>query len=478
MGLRASALQLLVISADLSVAQPEVQACLALPAGSSCSYAGTLGAVSTGACEQVGPANRSVMVCMVQVPAGFKAPDPSCSVGLLHSQSGACCASSCQECREVAQDAAAQNTAACSVEQILRVSPLCAQAPPPCIVAMPRQSVLGGTMQQQAPPANVLGPAAGAVPSPVAGPPLGESSQEGLPRWVPELAAPLAGGFAGGACALCACCFCTRRLIPRNSSPPVFKAIVLPRRDVDSTVKTPIVRKRRRQHATSAEREASPKPPLVDEVPKEGPMHSDRVEDALAGAFPEIGLLPPEEEQLFFAGNDDDTVQILDIWSTDRTDRSSPSVWRGTSVSSVEEPPAVLDILPTPEATPVNESAENTSPSWRFPTDSNQVADTDLDDLPALHPLSEDDAEPSTWRSHKATQGSSGPGRRAKGVAARQNAGRGKTSLTCTGTNGRATHWHAKWQSLEMDLEATLAEDDDENMPNLPSSAGQLFSRV
>ena len=37
----------------------------------------------------------------------------------------------------------------------------------------------------------------------------------------------------------------------------------------------------------------------------------------------------------------------------------------------------MLDILPTPEATPVNqqelESAENTSPAWRFPTDASSV---------------------------------------------------------------------------------------------------------
>ena len=250
-----------------ALAQADVLACSEQLEGQNCSYSMPRGAARFGICQPIGPANHSMLACLSSETSSH--PDPACQSGLFHTSSRACCASYCPSCREAAEG----GDAACSVQHILRLAPLCSEASPPCVVAQyfalaPTLEEVGTTERTETT----------TVPA---------TTSEGFSPVV-ELVLPLAGGFLVCGSGLTLCCYCLHEVSrprPKEPTSPASKACVVGKR--------------------------KPRP--------KGPK---RKRLAQAEELPALIELEPLED----LGRQDEPIPLIDIWAPDPVPEPPASV--------------------------------------------------------------------------------------------------------------------------------------------------------
>lgn len=193
-----------------SVAQRPLEVCASSSTGDACVLAGVLGASRTGICASVGPANFSVIACIVSAggddATSGGAADPSCHSGLLHSRTRACCPLTCAA--GCVDDSSARVPEECSVELILRLGHLCSKAGPPCVIGAVRGGpALGSVAGGSADPSSQLRFAERWAPTPAPARPAALDS-DGGPQFSASDFGLVGVGVALGVSCLCLCCCC------------------------------------------------------------------------------------------------------------------------------------------------------------------------------------------------------------------------------------------------------------------------------
>lgn len=186
-----------------------VEACTQQLEGQNCSYSIAGSFVRHGVCQKIGPRNHSLLACLRSGPS-----DPTCSRGLFHTASRACCASHCSFCTQLQQLQQLQGEDeldhACSVDHILRLSPSCSQTGAPCVV----QNVFAGTnIEKRNKLESKLVQQLETEETPVA-----SNSEASV---VSNLILPLMAGFILSGCSLTVLCYIAHMIKQRTSQTPL-----------------------------------------------------------------------------------------------------------------------------------------------------------------------------------------------------------------------------------------------------------------